>query len=330
MKAMIIKSFGNSEVFEVADIVKPEVKAGHLLVKIEATSVNTVDTMIREIGDQLPPLAPPLPAVLGMDFAGTVEAVGEGVTQFVIGDEVYGCAGGLADLPGTLAEYIVADVDLIAKKAKNLTMREAAAIPLVGITAYEGLMRANTAQGQNVLVHGGSGGVGHLAIQLANYMGAKVFATGGGDKQLALIEGLGAKGINYKTEAVEEYVAKHTAGTGFDVVFDSVGGENMLNSFNAAALNGQIASTVALVELDLSVAHFKGLSLHVVFMLIPMLHNVKRKVHGDILTKLTEIAEAGALRPVLDEETFSLEQAGQAHDRLVSGKGMGKVVIDIN
>ncbi|GAC22159.1 zinc-dependent alcohol dehydrogenase family protein [Paraglaciecola arctica] len=328
MKAMIIKSFGGSDVFELADIAKPEIKAGHVLVSIAASSVNTVDTMIRLVGEELP-LAPPLPAVLGMDFAGTVEAVGEGVTQFVVGDEVYGCAGGLVDLPGTLAEYIVADVNLIARKAKNLSMREAAAIPLVGITAYEGLMRANTSKDQTVLVHGGSGGVGHIAIQLANYMGANVFATGGGDKQLTLIEKLGAKGINYKTEAVEDYVAKHTNGAGFDVVFDSVGGANMINSFNAAALNGQVASTVSMVELDLSVAHFKGLSLHVVFMLISMLHNYKREAHAQILNKLTEIAEAGALRPVLDEQTFSLEEAGRAHDRLSSGQGMGKVVIDI-
>ena len=328
MKAMVIKSFGGSEVFELADIAKPAIKAGHVLVNIAASSVNTVDTMLRLVGEESP-IAPPLPAVLGMDFAGTVEAVGEGVTQFAIGDEVYGCAGGLADLPGTLAEYIVADANLIAKKAKNLTMREAAAIPLVGITAYEGLIRANTSKGQTVLVHGGSGGVGHIAVQLANYMGAKVYATGGGDKQLALIEKLGAKGINYKTESVDDYVDKHTGGAGFDVVFDSVGGVNMANSFNAAALNGQVASTVSMVELDLSVAHYKGLSLHVVFMLIPMLHNFKRETHSQILNKLTEIAEAGDLRPVLDEQTFSLEQAGNAHDRLSSGQGMGKVVIDI-
>lgn len=328
MKAMVIKSFGGSEVFELADITKPQVKAGHVLVSIEASSVNTVDTMIRQMGAELP-FAPPFPAVLGMDFAGTIEAIGEGVTQYSVGDEVYGCAGGLAELPGTLAEYIVADVNLIAKKAKNLTMREAAAIPLVGITAYEGLIRANTSKGQNVLVHGGSGGVGHIAIQLAKHMEANVFATGGGEKQTALIEKLGAKSINYKTETVEEYVNKHTGGKGFDVVFDSVGGENMTNSFNAAALNGQVSSTVSLVEIDLSVAHFKGLSLHVVFMLIPMLHNYKRAAHAEILSKLTEIAEAGALRPVLDEQSFSLEAAGQAHDRLASGQGMGKVVIDI-
>jgi NADPH2:quinone reductase len=133
-----------------------------------------------------------------MDFAGTVEAVGEGVTAFAVGDEVYGCAGGRCDLQGTLAEYISADVRLIAHKPKNLSMREAAALPLVGITAYEGLQRAGITAGQKVLIHGGSGGVGHVAVQLAQHFGADVYSTGG-DKKLALIEKPCAKSINYKT-----------------------------------------------------------------------------------------------------------------------------------
>ncbi len=328
MKAMIIRNFGGSDVFEPTEIAKPEVKPGHVLVKIAATSINTVDTMIREMGEALP-ISPKLPAVLGMDFAGTVEAVGEGISEYAVGDEVYGCAGGLGDLPGTLAEYMVADANLIAHKPKTLSMREAAALPLVGITAYEGLTRAGVVQGQKVLVHGGSGGVGHVALQLARYFGAEVYATGGGDKQLALIETLGATGINYKTEAVADYIAQYTGGTGFDVVFDSVGGSNMAASFEAAALNGQVASTVALVEMDLSVAHFKGLSLHVVFMLIPMIHKYKREEHAAILSKLADIVDAGGLRPVVDEQHFSFEEVGKAHDRLSSGQAMGKVVVEL-
>jgi NADPH2:quinone reductase len=328
MKAMRVNNYGEESVFEPVNIVKPEVKAGHVLVKVAATSVNTVDTMIKLVGVELP-LSPALPAILGMDFAGVVETVGEGVDAYDIGDEVYGCAGGLADLQGALAQYMVVDVKLIAHKAKNLSMREAAALPLVAITAYEGLMRAQIVEGQKVLVHGGSGGVGHVALQLANYFGAEVYATGGGDKQLGLIEELGAKAINYKTEAVADYVAQHTQGAGFDIVFDSVGGVNMLNSFEAAALNGQVASTVSMVELDLSIAHFKGLSLHVVFMLIPMLHNYKREQHAHILSKLTQIAEEGGLKPVLDENHYSLDQVDEAYARLSSGQGMGKVVIDI-
>ena len=328
MKAMIINAYGGTEVFEQADVAKPEVSAGHVLVKVAATSVNTVDTMIRQMGKELP-LSPDLPAILGMDFAGTVEAVGEGVSKFSVGDQVYGCAGGLADLQGTLAEYMLADADLVAHKPESISMKQAAALPLVGITAYEGLTRAGVTAGQKVLVHGGSGGVGHVALQIARYLGAQVYSTGGGEVQTNLIEKLGATSINYRTETVADYVNQHTDGKGFDVVFDSVGGANMLNSFEAAALNGQVASTVSLVEMDLSTAHFKGLSLHVVFMLIPMLHNHKRAEHGAILEKLAEIVDNGGIDVVLDEQPFTLQQVGQAHDRLASGKALGKVVVTI-
>lgn len=328
MKAMMINSFGGSEVFEVAEVARPEVKTGHVVVKIAATSVNTVDTMIRQMGEDLP-LSPALPAILGMDFAGTVVEVGEGVSQFSVGDEVYGCAGGLTDLQGSLAEFMLADAKLLAHKPKSISMREAAALPLVGITAYEGLVRSGTTKGQKVLVHGGAGGVGHVALQLAKYFGAEVYSTGGGEKQAALIEKLGATAINYRTETVADYVAQHTEGKGFDVVFDSVGGANMTNSFDAAALNGQVATTVSMVELDLSTAHFKGLSVHVVFMLIPMLHDYKREEHGKILTKLAEIVDAGHLQPVVDDIKFKLEDIGKAHDRLSSGQGMGKVVVTL-
>ncbi len=326
MKAMLLRTYGPEAKFEAAEVPKPEVKPGHVLVKIAASSVNTVDTMIHTMGKDLP-LSPDTPAILGMDFAGTVEVVGEGVSNFAVGDEVYGCAGGLADLPGTLADYMVADARLVAKKPANLTMREAAALPLVAITAYEGLQRAGIRAGQKVLVHGGSGGVGHVAVQLAKHWGAEVFSTGGGDKQLEMIRGFGATGINYKTESVEQYVEKHTGGAGFDIVFDSVGGENLSNSFGAAALNGHVATTVSMCQLDLTPAHFKGLSLHVVFMLIPMLHGYKRESHGELLTDLARIIEAGGLKPVLDETNFTLEEIGQAHARLESGKAMGKVVV---
>ncbi len=328
MKAMTLNAYGADAAFQLSDLPQPAVKAGHILVKVAATSVNTVDTMIHQMGKDLP-LSPDLPAVLGMDFAGTIVTVGEGVTQFSPGDEVYGCAGGLADLQGTLAEYMLADANLVAHKPRNLSMREAAALPLVGITAYEGLQRANTSSGKNVLVHGGTGGVGHVAVQLAKYLGANVYATASGDKQRDIVESYGATYIDYRTESVADYVARHTDGAGFDVVFDSVGGVNMTNSFEAAALNGNVVTTVALVELDLSTAHFKGLSLHVVFMLIPMLYNHRRGEHGSILAKLSKIAEEGGLRPLLDETRFNLTDVGKAYVRLTSGQAIGKVVVEI-
>jgi NADPH:quinone reductase-like Zn-dependent oxidoreductase len=326
MKAMILPAYGEDAVFEATEVPTPSAQAGQVLVKIAASSVNTVDTKIIDAGEALP-LSPKTPALLGMDFAGTVEAMGEGVKGFAVGDEVYGCAGGLADLPGTLADYIAADHRLVAPKPKGLSMLEAAALPLVGITAYEGLIRAGIKEGQKVLVHGGSGGVGHVALQLAKHFGADVYSTASGEPGMNLIADLGATPINYKTESVEQYVAKHTGGAGFDLVYDSVGGPNMANSFEAAALNGQIASTVSMCELDLTTAHIKGLSLHVVFMLIPMLNDHQRETHGEILRELSRIVESGALKPVLDETRFSLEEIGEAHARLRSGKAMGKIVV---
>jgi alcohol dehydrogenase len=328
MKASTITSYGETATFEIADLPKPTPTAGHVVVRVAASSVNTIDTMIRSMGPDLP-LSPALPAVLGMDFAGVVEAVGEGVTAFAIGDEVYGCAGGLADLQGALAEFMLADARLIAHKPESLSMREAAAMPLVGITAYEGLERAGITAGQKVLVQGGAGGVGHLALQLAKHFGADVYGTGTGDTQLSVINGYGATAIDFATTKIPDYVEQYTGGAGFDVIFDTVGGANMTNSFEAAALNANIASTVGLLEIDLSPAHFKGLSLHIIFMLLPMLSGQGRAKHGEILAKLAEIVDAGAMKPLLDDTTFDLDRVGDAYDRLTSGKAIGKVVVEV-
>lgn len=326
MKAMIINDFGGADVFETAELPKPELKPGHVLVKVAASSVNPVDYKIRQLGTQLG-FAPPLPAVLGMDFAGEVVEVADDVTTFSIGDEAYGCAGGLGELQGSLAEYMLVDVRLAAKKPKNITMAEAAALPLVSITAYEGLVRAGVKAGQRVLVHGGSGGVGHVALQLAKQMGAEVYSTGGGDRQTALITELGGTAINYKAESIDDYVNQYTDGVGFDVVFDSVGNQNIVASMQACKLNGHIATTGSRAEIDLSLAHAKGLSLHVVFMLIPMIHNVGRAAHAEILNTITDLVERDTLKPILSEKTFTLETIAEAHTYLESGQGMGKVVV---
>ena len=328
MKAMVLNQYGPDAAFVQADMTAPSAQPGQVIVRVAATSINTVDTMIRQMGKDLP-LSPDLPAVLGMDFAGSIEAVGEGVTGFTPGDEVYGCAGGLADLQGALAELMPADARLIAHKPRSLTMREAAALPLVGITAFEGLQRAGIKARQNVLVHGGTGGVGHVAVQLAKHFGATVYSTVSGKQAFDIVKSYGATPIDYRTETVADYVEAHTSGAGFDVVFDSVGGANMTNSFDAAALNGHVSTTVAMVELDLTTAHFKGLSIHVVFMLIPMLHNHHREAHGEILAQLAQIVDQGGVKPLLDEQTFSLSEVGNAHDRLTSGQAIGKVVVEV-
>lgn len=330
MHAMVLNSYGPDAPFEPATLPRPTVTPGHVLVRVSATSVNTIDTMIRQLGQEELPIAPALPAVLGMDFAGTVVEVGEGVTDVAPGDEVYGCAGGLGDLQGTLADYMLADARLIARKPDRLSMRQAAALPLVAITAYEGLTRSGAGNGHKVLVHGGAGGVGHVAVQLAKHFGCEVFATGSGAAQLAQIEAFGATAIDFKEQSVEDYVQRYTDGAGFDVIFDTVGGSNLLNSFNAVALNGQVTTTLSLAELDMSAAHFKGASLHVIFMLIPMIHNVGREVHGTILARLAEIIDAGALTPLVDDHRFGLGDVGQAYAHLTSGKAVGKVVVELD
>ena len=157
-------------------IPRPVAGPGQVLVEIAASGVNPLDIKIR--AGAAAHARQPLPAVLGMDLAGVVRAVGAGVERFRIGDEVYGLTGGVGGLQGSLAQYAAVDADLLARKPANLSMREAAALPLIVVTAWEGLVdRAKTHAGQKVLVHGGVGGVGHVAVQIAKALGAEVFAT---------------------------------------------------------------------------------------------------------------------------------------------------------
>jgi NADPH:quinone reductase len=326
MRAQVLKAFGGPESFELTEIPKPEIRPGMVLIRIAATSVNPVDLKIRTGL----PIGPDLPAVLGADVAGTIEAVGAGVIDFVPGDEVYGCAGGVKGQGGALAEYILADARLVAPKPAKFSMREAAALPLVSITAWDALERSRLSANDHILVHGGVGGVGHIAIQLAKSIGARVATTISSNEAGDLARSFGAdETINYREEKVESYVERLTAGRGFDIVFDTVGSENLKASFAAAAAAGQVATTTARNAQDLSPLHAKALSLHVVFMLLPMLKGPGRDRHGRILRSLARLADAGRLRPLLDNSHFTLQTAADAHRRLESGKARGKVVIDI-
>lgn len=327
MKAQVIRQFGEPSVFQSMDLPCPEVPPGHVLIHVAASSVNPVDCNIRK--GVAPRIAPAFPAVLHGDVAGVIEKVGEGVTTFKLGDEVYACAGGVKGLGGALAEFMVADAALVALKPKSLAMTEAAALPLVAITAWEGLIdRAKVRTGQKVLVHAATGGVGHVGIQLAKWAGATVFATGSSDKKLAIAKELGADVvINYQEKTVKEYVANYTDGKGFDVVFDTVGGDNLNKSFQAAAPNGTVVSISTSSTYDLTPLHSKGLSLHVVFMLIPMLHGIERAIHGEILTKLAQLVDEGKVKPLLDPQLFTFSEAATAHRHAESGSAVGKVTL---
>jgi NADPH2:quinone reductase len=328
MRAQVVDRFGEPDVFTLRELPDLEPGPGEVVVALAATSVNPVDYKVRRFG---PSIAPALPAVLGSDVAGTILAVGEGVTDFAVGDEVYGCAGGVAGVRGgSYAEQIVADPRLLAPKPAQLRPREAAALPLVTITAWEGLDRAGVAPGSTLLIHGGAGGVGHVAIQLAKARGARVFATVSSPEKAEIARRLGAdETINYREEGVESYVQRLTGGRGFDVVFDATGGDDLLPSFAAARLNGQVVTIVSSFTADLSPMHAKGLTLHVVFMLIPMLHDLGREAHGALLREAAMLADAGRLTPLIDPERFTLEQVAQAHAKAEAGKAVGKIVVDI-
>jgi NADPH2:quinone reductase len=327
MKAQVIKKFGDPSVFELADVEKPEVRPGHVLIEVKATSVNPIDTKVR--GGDVPAVAPEFPAVLHGDVAGVVAEVGEGVTDFKAGDEVYGCAGGFKGTGGALAEYMLADAQLLAPKPKNISMAEAAALPLVTITAWESLFnRAHVQKGQTILVHAAAGGVGHVAIQLAKLADAKVFTTASSEEKLSVGKRLGADvAINYREQSVEEYVKEHTDGRGFDIVFDTVGGENLDRSLQAAAPYGTVLAIAARSTHDLSPLHAKALSLHITFMLLKIINKDQRKDHGQILREVTKLVEEGKLQPLVDPHSFTFDEVAEAHALLELNQAVGKIVL---
>lgn len=329
MRAEVINGFGDHNVFEKMDIDIPSLQPGHVLIEVHATSVNPVDTKIRS--GHYGKIAAPFPAILHEDVAGIVKEVAPDVTQFKPGDEVYGCAGGVVGSGGALAEYMLADATLLAKKPANLSMLEAAALPLVAITAWEALFdKINLKPNQKVLIHAGTGGVGHIAIQLAKWANTQVYATVSSPEKAKMALALGATDtINYHTETVTDYVQRCTNGHGFDVVFDTVGGENLLQSFAALSLYGNVVTIQANASIDLSGLQAKSGSLHTVLMLIPLIYHIQRERHGMILTRIAELAEQGKIKPLLDEHVFKLDEVSQAHALLESGKAIGKIVIAV-
>jgi len=326
MRAHVVEAFGEPEAFVEREIERPDPGPNEVLVEVEATSVNPVDYKLRGGGG---PLAPEPPAVLHGDLAGTVAAVGPGVDDFDVGDDVYGCVGGVSGTSGTLAEYALADAASLARKPESLSMREAAALPLVTITAWEGLHdRAAVASGDSVLVHGGTGGVGHVAVQLADAAGATVTATASTEGKRETAMEFGARNVVDYAEPVESYVSEFAPG-GFDVVFDTIGSEadNLETSFSAAAPNADVVTTMSRGEHELTDVHTKGLSFHTVFMLIPLLHDRHdgKRRHGEILRRAAELADTGRLEPLLDER-FAFDEPAAAHRRAEEGP-TGKVTL---
>lgn len=326
MKAMVIRQYGGPEVFEPMTLPDPEAGAGEVRIRVAGSSLNPIETKIRS---GLVQSGPEFPAVLNGDVVGIVDQVGEGVTHLNVGEAVMGCAGGVKGYPGALADYMIADARTLYAAPSRLPLNDVAALPLVFMTAWTALVeRAQIKAGEQVLIHAGTGGVGHVAIQIAKAKGARVATTVSSQEKAELARSLGADDIIfYRDEAVSDYVERLTEGRGFDLVFDTVGGDNLDRSIEATAVSGRLCSINTRSTHDLSQLHAKNLTLHVIFRSVPLLHGIGMDGQIDQLRALYDLVETGKVKPLIDAKRFSYDDIAEAHRYLESGKAMGKVVL---
>jgi NADPH:quinone reductase len=333
MKAIVMTNPGTPEQLQLQDVPQPQITQPHqMLIRLKAAGVNPIDTKIRNRGTFYPN---ELPAILGCDGAGIVEAVGEGVQHFKIGDEVYFCDGGLGKKgTGNYAEYTVVDERFVAAKPKSLSFAEAAAAPLVLITAWESLYdRGKLEAGQKVLIHAGAGGVGHVAIQLAKLKGAEVCTTVGSPDKERLVRQLGADfPILYRQTDFVQAVLNWTDGEGVDLAFDTVGGKTFFDSCNAVKVYGDL---VTILEPDssigsLKVARNRNLRISLELMLTPILGGMitAQEHQAAILQQCATWFDEGVLKIHLSQ-TFPLSEATKAHQLIESGSTTGKLVLEI-
>ncbi|OWQ47479.1 NADPH:quinone oxidoreductase [Roseateles noduli] len=322
MKAIVLTAFGGVEHLQLQDIPVPSVEAGELLVRVVATSVNPLDYQIRR-GDY--PAYVPLPAVIGHDVSGVVERVGPGVHDFKPGDEVFYTPKIFGPKGGSYAEFNVVPQELVTHKPRNLSHAEAASITLVGGTAWEALVsRARLQAAETVLIHGGAGGVGSIAIQLAKTMGARVITTCRAS-QADFVRSLGADdAIDYEAADYVDQVRELTGARGVNVVFDTIGGPTLERSPLVLADGGRVVSIVDIATpQNLVNAWGVNAEYHFVF---------TRQNRGK-LQALKELLERERIRPVIGA-TFSLAEMGAAHTALEKGSHLGqklrgKVVVNV-
>jgi NADPH:quinone reductase len=319
MKAAVLTKFGGSDAFEIRDVPVPSVGPREVRVRVNATAVNPLDYQIRR-GDYADHV--PLPAIIGHDISGVIEEVGDGVVEFRVGDEVY-YTPLIFGAQGSYAEQHVANVDLIARKPKNLTHAEAASLTLVGGTVWEAFeTRANLRAGETILIHGGAGGVGTIAIQVAKAMGAQVFTTAS-RKNHDFVKKLGADfAVDYHTEDYVAAINDLTGDVGVDVVFDTIGGDALTRSPLVLAQMGRVVTLVDIAKpQNLIEAWGRNASYHFLF---------TRQNRGK-LDALTRLVERGLVRPVVGA-TFPLARIGDAHAHLEAGSAnglRGKVVVTV-
>ena len=331
MKAMLMTAPGGPEVLQAADVPIPKTGPSDLLVRLRAAGINPLDTKVRKLNMFYPN---DLPSVLGCDGAGTVEAVGSGVRRFKPGDDVYFFNNGLGSGPGNYAEYTLVREDYAARKPAKLSMVEAAAVPLVLITAWEALVdRVGLKEGETLLVHAGAGGVGHVAIQLARHLGAHVATTVSGADKARFVESLGAEcAIDYRSQNFVEQTLAWTNGKGADVVFDTIGGPAFCQSFGAVRLYGRLVTLLSTAcELpQINKARLRNIVVGYEQMTMPLLlgnHDL-RCAQTRILERGTHLFDEGKLK-IEVSNVLPLAQAPAAHRGIEDGHTTGKVVLQI-
>ncbi|MCW8927498.1 MAG: zinc-dependent alcohol dehydrogenase family protein [Gammaproteobacteria bacterium] len=331
MRAVLMHQSGSPDVLLYShEVEPPRIHTGHqVLVRLKAAGVNPIDTKLRSRGTYYPEQ---MPAILGCDGAGVVEEVGEAVTRFRTGDEVYFCQGGIGGEQGNYAELNVVDERFIAKKPRNVDFVTAAAAPLALITAWEALHdRARIEAGQKVLVHAGAGGVGHVAIQLAKAAGCQVITTVSSKEKAEFVRQLGAdETLIYPEVDVADTVTTWSGGDGVDVVLDAVGGKVFEQSFAATRPYGHIVSLLQPAEVDWKVARLRNLSISLELMLSPIYFGwfAAQEHQAWILEQCAQLIDEAKLS-VRVSHTLPLEEAANAHELLESGGMQGKVVLTI-
>ncbi len=332
MRAVQMTEPGSPDVLQLVEIAEPEVQTRtQVKIRMMAAGVNPIDTKVRANAPFYPH---DLPAVLGCDGAGVVMEVGSDVTRFKPGDAVWFCHGGLGLEQGTYAQFTVVEEAYLQHKPKKLSFAEAAAAPLVLITAWEAVIERGRLQaGQTVLVHGGAGGVGHVAIQLAQSGGARVCATVGDEEQAMLVQDLGAEEfIFYRQRDFVEAVLAWTHNKGVDIALDTVGPDNFRRTIPAVAYAGSLVTLLDPgSDMDWTEARNKNLNIGFELMLTPMLRDdlpTARAHQVEILRRCAGWVDTGKLKIHVSRK-FPLEKAADAHRLIEQGHTRGKIVLEI-
>jgi len=325
MTAYVIEEYGDPDVFTETTVETPDPGPEEVRVEVAATSLNPVDYKIR--GGHIPDFAPPFPATLHCDVAGVVDAVGDDVEAFDVGDEVYGMPGG-AGRQGALADYVVGHAGTFAPAPDAISLEDAASLPVVATTALEMLTdKADVGEGDEVLVYGASGGVGHLGVQLAADLDATVTATGSTAEKRDLAAELGADAtVDYTTTDVADYTAEYASGDGFDVVFDPVGDDHLQTAFDAVRPFGTVVTTESSSTQDLSAMHANSLELGLVLVILPVLRGTGQERIGEELREIASLVDDGVVEPVVSEY-FTFDEVADAHRRGEAGDFRGKLVL---